>query len=250
MGRLERYVDINDNIFKDLSDILIKESTIVPDSVFYNIKLIGDKVGLKIKRSDTVFDYLESAGKEVAKIIGLVCQYIVTRDKTEKETLKNTIKSEIDSVNRKRIASFFMEVDKATFGLLSIVRLVLRNIFGVEITNYKKWSKDIEYVLSKLDSIKKVLMGMNPTKEEIDAFNNFYDVVIKTKEEYEKMNEGKLLGTIDEDEGCSGEGYTDPGAATTTGNIEKSYPRLGAPARRTPKKKNKKLRKHLMTVKE
>jgi hypothetical protein len=73
-----------------------------------------------------------------------------------------------------------------TFGLTSIVRHILMYVFGIEITTYNKWENDINYMLSHLDKVKKVLMNMHPTEEEIRAFDNLYIVIMKTKEEIEQ----------------------------------------------------------------
>lgn len=100
--------------------------------------------------------------------------------------MKAEIKSKLKKINTRRLAAFFMLIDKMAFGITSIIRHLLIGVFGVEISTYNKWSSDISYILSHLEKIKSVLMSLSPTQEEIDAFNHFYDVVIKIKEEIEK----------------------------------------------------------------
>ena len=59
----EEYLD--DNMLQDLVDALeygkINES-MIPDNLFNPIKSAASKVGFKVKRSDSIFDYLVSAG--------------------------------------------------------------------------------------------------------------------------------------------------------------------------------------------
>jgi len=230
-----------DNIFEDISLIILNENIGVPDSVFDNIKKVGNKIGIQIKRSDTIFDYLERAGKEVSNIIGLICKYIITKNGKEKDDLKLKLKSDIKSVNRQRIVSFIMEIDNSFIGLSSMLKLVMRNIFGIEITNYKEWLNDVEYILTSLKKIKKVLIDMNASQDEFDIYNNFYNSIIMIKQDIGSVNEDDTGGTPSSQQG---EGYTDPNGATTSTNIQKFYPKFGTKIERR-KLKNKKLRKYL-----
>lgn len=180
---------MNDNIIQDLCDMVLlfdnlNEAKIVPDFLFNNIKKVGSMVGLNIKRSDSLIDYVSSAEAEIQELFNLLCLYILA-PKEEKPKMKAEIKAKLKKVNTRRLAAFFMLVDKMAFGMTSIIRHLLIGVFGVEISTYNKWSSDISYILSHLEKIKSVLMSLSPTQEEIDAFNHFYDVVVKTKEEIE-----------------------------------------------------------------
>lgn len=181
---------MNDNIIQDFCDMVslsntLNEVKIVPDFLFQNIKKVGAMVGLNVKRSDSLIDYIASAEVEIQELFNLLCLYILSPSK-EKPALKDKIKRELKSINTKRLAAFFMLVDKMAFGITSIIRHLLIGVFGVEISTYNKWSSDISYILSHLEKIKSVLMSLSPTQEEIDAFNHFYNIVIKTKKEIEK----------------------------------------------------------------
>lgn len=185
---IDKNLSLNDNILLDLYEIATcnhLNEDIVPDFIFNNIQSAGKKVGFKIKRSDTLFDYLASGGKEIVNLFNLICLYIIASE-PEKTNVKNDIKTELKKINRRRLIAFILQIDKLSFGLTSIVRHILMAVFGLEVTTYNKWAKDIEYIMTHLDKIKKVLMSMNPTPEEIQALDNLYDVILKTKEEVEK----------------------------------------------------------------
>lgn len=182
----EEYLD--DNMLQDLVDGLeygnINEA-MIPDRVFDNVKSAASKVGLKVKRSDSIFDYLASAGVEMQELFSLLCQYIIA-EKENKSALKAQIKTALGKINHRRITAFVLMLDKMTFGLTSIVRHILMYVFGIEVTTYNRWENDINYILTHLGKVKKVLMTMSPTEEEIIAFDKLYNVIMKTKLEIEQ----------------------------------------------------------------
>lgn len=192
--------DINDNIFEDMATIIefgMVSEMAVPDPVYQNIKKVGKKIGFKIKRSDTMFDYLARAEREIVDVFNLLCWYILATDKKQKEELKDEIKKALLQINRKRLIAFFVQMDKFTFGIMALVRRVVQNIFGIEITSYNTYVQDIEYIVDHLAKIKKVLWKLNPTPEEINAFNQLNDIILRTKMDIEsskiKSGIGKKL---------------------------------------------------------
>jgi hypothetical protein len=182
----EEYLD--DNMLQDLVDALdygrLNEA-MIPDNLFNPIKSAASKVGFKVKRSDSIFDYLVSAGVEIQELFSLLCQYVVS-EKENKSSLKAQIKTALGKINHRRITAFVLMLDKMTFGLTSIIRHILMYVFGIEITTYNKWENDINYILNHLNKVKKVLMNMSPTEEEIIAFDKLYNVIMKTKVEIEQ----------------------------------------------------------------
>lgn len=179
---------LNDNIFEDFSSIIfchLNEMS-VPEPVYNDIKKVGEKIGFKVKRSDTMFDYLARAEEGLVRIFDLCCLYILANNPTQKEELKEDLKKAIMGVNKRKIIAFFVQLDKFTFGLVALVRRVIQNIFGIEITSYNTYEQDIEYILSHMQKIKEVLWTMSPTEEEKDAYEHLWDVIIKTKEEVER----------------------------------------------------------------
>ena len=179
--------ELNDNIIQDiymLASYKINEG-IVPDIIFNNVREVGKKVGLNVKRSDTFFDYLEVAGKEFIDLYNLLCLYLLSSTPSERSSLKSDIKQELSKVNGRRLTAFILMADKMSFGITSLIRHILMSVFGIEISTYNKWDSDISYILSHLSNVGKVLMKMSPTDEEIEAYNNLYNIILKTKEEVE-----------------------------------------------------------------
>lgn len=184
---------IDDNMLQDLVDVIeyrrINES-MIPDAVFNNIKSAATKVGFKVKRSDSIFDYLRDAGEEIQELFSLLSLYIVA-DKDTKPQLTKDIRISLNKINRRKLTAFLLMLDKMAFGLTSLIRHILMYVFGIEITTYNKWESDIRYVLDHLDKVKNVLMRMGPTEDEIRAFDKLYAIIIKTKEEIEKAKGDK-----------------------------------------------------------
>jgi len=183
------YNESKDNFIMDIYDVLSNNTlneSLVPDFIFNNIKSVGDKIGFKIKRSDTLFNYIGYAEREIVELFNLVCLYIIAGP-TDKSSLKSEIKKSVSGINRKRLVAFFIQADKLTLGLVAFVGKIIQNITGVEITSYNKWVSNIEYIIVHLDDVKSVLDTMNPTPEEISAFDNLYNLILKTKKEVEDI---------------------------------------------------------------
>lgn len=179
---------LKDNIIQDLCDCASHHrlnEAILPDFIFKNIKDVGSKIGLNVKRSDTFFDYIADAEREIQELFNLICLYILATPQNKVE-LKAEIKTNLKKINHQRLMAFLLMMDKMTFGLTSLIRHVLMGVFGLEISTYNKWSSDITYILSHLDKVKDVLMKLSPTSDEVTAFNHLYDVILKTKAEIEK----------------------------------------------------------------
>lgn len=190
------YIDINDNIIQDICELHNKlNESVIPDVLFNNLKSVASKVGFKVKQSDSIWDYISSAEIEIQEIFNLLCLYVLA-DKENKSSLKSDIKAAIKKVNTKRFTAFVLMLDKMSFGLTSILRHILMAVFGIEITTYNKWDSDITYILAHLDKIKKVLMRMNPTEEEIRALDKLYRVITDTKEEIERNKGINYLNKI------------------------------------------------------
>jgi hypothetical protein len=179
-----------ENLIQDMIDVLqcnryLNEVKIVPDIFFNTLKSIGTKLGLKIKRSDSLFDYLSSVETNIYEIYNLTCLYLLADTSQLRRSLEREIISTVKKVNLKSLTAFMMQMDKLAFGLSSFIRHILMSFLGIEISTYNKWSSDIEYIITHLNKVKDVLLNMNPTKEEIDAFDNLYDIIIRTKKEIE-----------------------------------------------------------------
>ena len=234
--RIKQYLK-NDEyaILFELLDVLYYNSVlsegIVPDIVFNSLKRLGNKLGFKISRANSFFDYLAKAEEGLSDLVTNLTLYALA-DGKQKEELKDDIKHQINHVNKKELSNFFLLLDRSMFGFSSFLRNILIAVFGVEISTYKKWSDDIDFIEDKIKEIRIALFRLNPTKEEVDALDDFETIVKNTKD----------LINIHEEDGGGGMTGASSGA-TTTDNVAKFWPKLGPTTRR--KKKNKKLRKLL-----
>jgi len=233
--RLHQHLKNNEFVLLyELLDILyyIKEKPIitegiVPDILFNSISNLGSKLGFKIKRTNSLFTYLSKAEDNLTDLVTYLTLYALANNSKQREELKDDIKNQLAHINKKELTDFFMMLDKGFFGLSSLLRNFLISVFGVEITTYKKWVGDLEFIQNKLKEIKIALLRLNPTKEEMSAFEDFENIIniaIKNSNITEEIT------------GCTS-------GATTTDNVEKFWPKMGPTTRR---KRNKKLRNKLL----
>jgi len=147
----------------------------VSDATFQSIEKLGKKVGFKIKKSNTIFDYIKIAGKEFETILRLASLYLMTdiSDKSSRKELMADIKNEIKKTNKKELMAFIMQMDKNLLHLTGLPRHVLSSIFGIEIGTYNQWLDDISYIEKEIKQIKIVLSRMPGTEREIDIINKF-----------------------------------------------------------------------------
>lgn len=174
------------NIYR-MSTFNKMNEAIIPDFIFKNIKKLGDTIGLNVKRSDTLFDYLGRGEKELVELYNLICLYLIAPTPAQRREMESEIGKALKQVNRQRLVAFIMQTDKMSVGLTSIIRHVLMTVFGIEISAYNKWDDNITFVLSHLDKVKRVLLKMNPSKEELEAFDMLYGSIMKTKLDYEQQ---------------------------------------------------------------
>jgi len=213
----------------DILDILEFNKNInegkVRDIAYNSLKTLGNKLGFKVRRSDSIFDYLARAEENLVDLITYLTLYVLAKDGSQKKELKDEIFNLLKMVNTKEITAFFMQVDRGFFGITSHLRHVLMSIFGVEISTYNKWVDDFNYIEKTLKDIRKVLMRMDPSQEELNALENFELIMSQSK---------KDMNLKEEITGCSS-------GATTTDNVEKFWPKLGPTTRRRKRKKLNKL---------
>lgn len=240
--RLKTYlVKSNDAVISDMFGVL--NESLVPDKAFDTLKKMAAKVGIRVQHSNSVFDYLSKAETSVVELFDLICLYIIS-NKEEKSVLKSKVSSSLKKIDKQTLMTFFMDMDKVSFGLTSLVRHILSVIFGVNITTYDTWHTNIDYILGSIEKIYQVMLKMGFTEEEKQTLFSFRASIIKTQKEIEaKMltEEGEGGGG-----GAGGEGVSFPSDnGTTTGNVAKFWNKIGAnrPPERRVKKKKKGLRK-------
>lgn len=147
----------------------------VSDKTFEVIKSLGKKLGFKIKKTNTLFDYLKRAEREFETILRLASLYMMTdvSDPSTRKKLLSDIKNEVKKVNKKELLAFFMQLDKSLLGTTAIPRHVLASILGIEITTYNRWLGDVDYIDKEIRHIKKVLKRMPGTDKEIELIKRF-----------------------------------------------------------------------------
>lgn len=150
----------------------------VSQESFMTLKSLGDKLGLRLTKSRTVFSLLNKFSKNLTKIIILATKYhyyaSVKHDNDRLKEIKKELDVLLSHTNRKEIMSFFAQLDASTLSLLTIPKNILQSIFGIEISTYNDWLSDKDYILTSLEKIKKVLMNIHDNNKEIELLNKFY----------------------------------------------------------------------------
>jgi hypothetical protein len=163
--------------------ILCERTTPLPDETFLALKSAGKKLGVRVKKSDTVWDYLKRAGKGLNDLMRSVAIYMSTDigNTDLKKKLVNDMKKKIRKVDRKEIAAFLIQLDKASIGITSHIRHILQSILGVEVATYNRWIEDFEYMEKELRHVRKVLKRVGASEKEIAALNNFENMIMNLK---------------------------------------------------------------------
>jgi len=219
--RLNKY--IQDNNFPYLSSLLyltkndIVNEHIIPDNLFNLLKKIGEKIGINVKRSDTIFDYIEKAQSNLVDLFTYATLYFLSKNPKQKEQLKKDMADVLKNVNVKEITAFLMQLDRATIGLTAHVRHILMSLFGIEIATYNKIHTDIELIQKELQKIRMLLSKIKAEPKILSAFDNFEFLLMSIKEDGVPM-----------------------GPSTMTDDIATFDKRLTGMVRRKFKKKNRK----------
>ena len=157
------------NNFIDIYCLSNNELNEMSTETFNIIKKVGDKLGVRVKKSESIFTYLKRAGNNFNDLFRLASLYLLT-DVIDSKSRANIVKDAKDVINkldRKELIAFLLQIDKASFGLTAHIRHVFQSIFGLEIATYNKWLEDKEYIEKELRHIKFVMnkMGLDNTKE-------------------------------------------------------------------------------------
>jgi hypothetical protein len=226
------YIEHTHNLLFEFLDILryceennkILTENIISDTLYNVLKKVGGKLGFKIKRTDSIFTYLTKAEEGLDELVMYLTLFIMSHSSEERNELKQNIKDLLNRINKKELTNLLLLLDKSFFGFSSMLRNLLIGVFGVEITTYKRWEPDMEFINDKIKEIRKALMRTNPTEDEIDALNKFQELINKANENIaEEVVTGAASG------------------ATTTDNVEKFWPKMGPTTRRRKRKSLKNL---------
>ena len=148
--------------------------------MFDLIQSLGVKLGLKVKKSDSIFKYLKDFGKEVDDIIRLSSLYLITdiTDSKSRKDIAKDIKNILKRTDKKEMAAFMLMLDKDTIGITSHFRHLMHSLFGIEVSVYHKWLDDIEYMKKELRQIRIVLKRMGGTEKELSALKQFENIIL------------------------------------------------------------------------
>lgn len=147
-------------------------------------KKLGKKMGFRINPSDTIFDYLKRASKGINDLFSLTSLYLFTdiKDRKSRADIVKNIKRTIGKVDKKEVAAFLMQLDRASIGITAHVRHALMSLTGIEVTTYNQWQGNKKFIEQELILIGKTLEKMNIDKNSgiwraFDQFRRFVDLM-------------------------------------------------------------------------
>lgn len=179
--RLKGY--IKDNKFRYLTELIslceVMELNETSARTLKALRTVGNKLGLKVVASDSLFDYIKRAGKNIDDLVRLAAIYLSTDVANKK--FKNEIivdaKKILKKLDKREIMAFLMQLDRSTLGITAHLRHITMSVFGVEVTTYNHWLKNVDYLKSEIKNMKSTLKGMKDTEEEIIVLKHFENLV-------------------------------------------------------------------------
>lgn len=155
-----------------LNDSVINEA--VSQKVFDFLDKAAQKLGLRLKRSDTIYDILKGAGKGVQDLVRTATLYLMTdiKDKKSRSILVRDAKKIIMKADKKEIANFLLQLDRASLGITAHLRHIVMSIFGIEIAAYNKFLPDSEYIKKELHHVRQILRKRGLEQKEIDVLKD------------------------------------------------------------------------------
>jgi hypothetical protein len=155
-----------------LNDNVINEA--VSQKTFDFLAKAADKLGMRLKRSDTLFDYLKGAGRGIQDLVRTASLYMLTDigDKKSRQILVRDAKRIIARADKKEIAGFLLQIDRATLGITAHLRHLLMSAFGIEIATYNKWLPDSDYIKKELHHVREIMRKRGLSKEQIQVLKD------------------------------------------------------------------------------
>jgi len=156
---------------------------------FKEIKAAAKKLGLRVNRSDSLFDYLKSASRFVNDLFRSAVLYASTEmsNRSMKNVLKKDMKDAFKRMNKKEIAAFLLTLDKSTIGLTAHLRHILQGILGIEVTGYYQLHQaHLQNILNlkhELKALKKHLTSRNAPPEDMKIIGHFESLIDSMEEE-------------------------------------------------------------------
>lgn len=169
MSRLINYLNEENNVLECMFLLsLDDELNEMSDENFQAIKRLGDKMGMKVSKSHSLFSLLKKFGSDVGRVLALATKYHfanVFRNTEKANEIKKEMDKALTRTTKKDVLSFFMQLDKNLLSLTAIPRHILQSFFGVEISTYNHWKEEKEYIIDALGKIERVLDKMEGDHE-------------------------------------------------------------------------------------
>jgi len=181
----------NDSLIESepsLNLLLLEQS-----KLFKVLNKVAKKLGLRLKKSETIFSYIKKSGPWFEELLRLASLYLLTdvRDRKTRKQIMSYARKMAKDVNPKEIAAFLMQLDRAAFGLTAHLRHILMSIFGIEVATYNKWLDDPEYIEKEFKHVKIVAKRRGLPASEIAAIDKLQQRLIQNirkREQREKKN--------------------------------------------------------------
>lgn len=159
------------------------------NKTFEEIRMAAKKLGLRVNRSDSVFDFLKDVGGTVSDFFRSAVLYASTdmSDKKTKQTFVNDMKSSFSRINKKEMTAFLLVLDKSTLGLTSHVRHILQGLFGIEVTGYyqlyQQHQQNIINMRRELKTLKAHMDSRDAGPDDIKILTHFENLIDNLEEE-------------------------------------------------------------------
>lgn len=159
------------------------------NKTFEEIRLAAKRLGLRVNRSDSVFDFLRDVGKSTSDFFRSAVLYASTdiKDKKTKQTFVKDMKSSLSRINKKEMTAFLLVLDKSTLGLTSHVRHILQGLFGIEVTGYyqlyQQHQQNIINMRRELKTLKAHMASRDATQDDMKIMAHFENLIDNLEEE-------------------------------------------------------------------
>ena len=159
------------------------------NKTFEEIRQAAKRLGLRVNRSDSIFDFLKDVGKTTSDFFRSAVLYASTdmTDKKTKQGFVNDMKSSLSRINKREMTAFLLVLDKSTLGLTSHIRHILQGLFGIEVTGYfqmyQQHQQNIINMRRELKTLKTHMASRDATPEDMKILSHFKNLIDNLEEE-------------------------------------------------------------------
>jgi len=156
---------------------------------FEEIRLAAKKLGIKVNRSDSIFDFLKDIGSTTSDFFRAAVLYASTdmSDKKTKQVFVSDMKSALSRITKKEMVAFLLVLDKSTLGITSHVRHILQGLFGIEVTGYyqlfQQHQQNIINMRKELKTLKSHMSNRNANPDDMKIVSHFENLIDNLEEE-------------------------------------------------------------------